>query len=173
MKSIEERAKEWGEHIVETTPYDVVNGGIVMEPTDLMIGDWVLFSDNPLKVQFIYNDGYDDVVAEIKEESITEEGVCEEIKYVSLVNCSPIPLTPEILEKNGFDFVKGSDNRSVWNGQWIYKGLELATCCLNREGNWPCYINIYDSNIKCEYVHQLQQVLRLAGLEDIANNFKI
>ena len=26
MKTIEERAKEWGEHIVETTPYDVVNG---------------------------------------------------------------------------------------------------------------------------------------------------
>lgn len=26
MKTIEERAKEWGEHIFETTPYDVVNG---------------------------------------------------------------------------------------------------------------------------------------------------
>ena len=85
----------------------------------------------------------------------------------------PIPLTPEILEKNGFDFVKGSDNRSVWNGWWIYKGLELATCCLNREGNWPCYINIYDSNIKCEYVHQLQHALRLCGLDELANNFKV
>ena len=28
MKTIEERAKEWGEHIVETTPYDVVNGKV-------------------------------------------------------------------------------------------------------------------------------------------------
>ena len=28
MKSIEERAKEWSEHIVETTPYDVVNGKV-------------------------------------------------------------------------------------------------------------------------------------------------
>ena len=28
MKTIEERAKEWGEHIVEATPYDVVNGKI-------------------------------------------------------------------------------------------------------------------------------------------------
>lgn len=26
MKTIEERAKEWGEHIFETTPYDVVDG---------------------------------------------------------------------------------------------------------------------------------------------------
>ena len=28
MKTIEERAKEWGEHIVENTPYDVVNGKV-------------------------------------------------------------------------------------------------------------------------------------------------
>lgn len=26
METIEERAKEWGEHIVETTPYDVTDG---------------------------------------------------------------------------------------------------------------------------------------------------
>lgn len=26
MKTIEDRAREWGEHIVETTPYDVVDG---------------------------------------------------------------------------------------------------------------------------------------------------
>ena len=143
-----------------------------MKVTDLMIGDWVIFSDNPLKVQHIYNDG-DDIVAGIIEEGIDGEGIHEEIKYVPLVNCSPIPLTPEILEKNGFDFVKGSDNRSIWNGWWIYKNLELATCCLNREGNWPCYINICDSNIKCEYVHQLQHALRLCGLDELADNFKL
>ena len=85
----------------------------------------------------------------------------------------PIPLTPEILEKNGFGFVKSSDRDSVWNGWWINKGLELATCCLDKEGNWPCYINIYDSNIKCEYVHQLQHALRLCGLDDLADNFKV
>ena len=28
MKTIEERAKEWGEHIVETTPYDVADGKV-------------------------------------------------------------------------------------------------------------------------------------------------
>ena len=85
----------------------------------------------------------------------------------------PISLTPEILKKNGFGFVKSSNRDSVWNGQWIYKGLELATCCLNRDDNWPCYINIYDSNIKCEYVHQLQHALRLCGLDELANNFKV
>lgn len=77
----------------------------------------------------------------------------------------PIPLTPEILEKSGFGFIKSDNTESVWNGWWIYEGLELATACLDREGNWPCFINIYDSNIKCEYVHQLQHALHLCKIK--------
>ena len=90
-----------------------------------------------------------------------------------IVDAEGIPLTPEILEKNGFCFVKSSDRDTAWNGWWIYKGLELAVCCLDRNANWPCYINIIDSNIKCEYVHQLQHALRLCELDDLADNFKI
>ena len=39
MKRIEERAKEWGEHIVETTPYDVVNGKACVFVEDRNIAD--------------------------------------------------------------------------------------------------------------------------------------
>ena len=39
MKTIEERAKEWGEHIVETTPYDVVNGKVCVFVEDRDIAD--------------------------------------------------------------------------------------------------------------------------------------
>ena len=39
MKTIEERAKEWGEHIVETTPYDVVNGKACVFAKDRNIAD--------------------------------------------------------------------------------------------------------------------------------------
>ena len=39
MKSIEERAKEWGEHIVETTPYDVVDGKVCVFVEDRDIAD--------------------------------------------------------------------------------------------------------------------------------------
>ena len=39
MKTIEERAKEWGEHIVETTPYDVVNGKACVFVEDRNISD--------------------------------------------------------------------------------------------------------------------------------------
>ena len=34
MKNIQERAKEWSEHIVETTPYDVVNGEVCVFAKD-------------------------------------------------------------------------------------------------------------------------------------------
>ena len=135
-----------------------------MKATDLMIGDWVKTGHLDYnKVQEIARDN--------------------DMQWYISFACSatlfrayefePVSLTPEILEKNGFGFVKSSDTDSVWNGWWINKGLELATSRLDKEGNWPCYINIYDSNIKCEYVHQLQHALRLCGLDDIADNFKV
>ena len=39
MKNIQERAKEWSEHIVETTPYDVVNGKVCVFAKDRDIAD--------------------------------------------------------------------------------------------------------------------------------------
>lgn len=41
MKTIKERAKEWGEHIFETTPYDVVNGKACVFVEDRDITDVV------------------------------------------------------------------------------------------------------------------------------------
>lgn len=134
-----------------------------MKATDLMIGDWI-------------DTGYHDY-------NKVQEIARDDMQWYISFACSatlfrayefgPVPLTPEILEKNGFCFVKSSDRDTVWNGWWIYKGLELGTCCLDREGNWPCCINITDSNIKCEYVHQLQHALRLCALDELADNFKL
>ena len=39
MKTIDERAKEWGEHIVETTTYDVVDGKACVFVEDRNIAD--------------------------------------------------------------------------------------------------------------------------------------
>ena len=135
-----------------------------MKVTDLMIGDWIdIGYHNYKKVQEIARDN--------------------DMQWYISFDCSvtlfhayefePIPLTPEILKKNGFCFVKSSDRDTVWNGWWIYKGLELGTCCLDREDNWPCCINIVDSNIECKYVHQLQHALRLCELDELADNFKL
>ena len=135
-----------------------------MKAKDLMIGDWVLDTcGNPIQVKELLEDGINGDWEGA--ECYGVEAIYDDIK--------PIQLTPEILEKNGFYFVKSSDRDTVWNGWWIYKGLELGVCCLDREGNWPCCINITDSNVPCEYVHQLQHALRLCGLNEVADNFKI
>ena len=72
----------------------------------------------------------------------------------------PIPLTPEILEKNGWWY----DVEDMWLHDEVDFGIERW------RGRFQCY-NI--NQIKLDSVHQLQQVLRLAGLTEMANNFKI
>ena len=133
-----------------------------MKATELMIGDWVMFN-NPLKVQYIYNNGYDDVVAEIIEEGINDEGEYEEIRYVPSTYCSPIPLTPEILEKNGWK------ETQYWHE--YQDGKNTIQCCLPDMRGRINGIEI--ENFKCEYVHQYQHLLRLCGLDELADNFEI
>ena len=134
-----------------------------MEAKELMIGDWVIFGDEPLKVQHIYNNGYDDIVAEIVEDGTNEYGVYEEIKDVPVVYCSPIPLTPEILEKNGWKrrevFMDMKADENI-NFSWT----DLYGESLFRNSYYMC---------DCEYVHTLQHALRLCGLNELADNFKV
>lgn len=135
-----------------------------MKSNELIIGDWVKFMDEPLKVQYVYNNGYDDIVAETMEEFLDEDGViCEEIKDVPLINCSPIPLTPEILEKNGWK------EAEYWHE--YQDGGNIIQCCLPDMRGRINGIEI--ENFKCEYVHQYQHLLRLCGLNELADNFKI
>ena len=75
----------------------------------------------------------------------------------------PIELTPEILEKNGW---KESE---YWHE---YKdGENIIQCCLPDMRGRINGIEI--ENFKCEYVHQYQHALRLCGLNELADNFKI
>lgn len=140
-----------------------------MKANELMIGDWVTFGDEPLKVQHIYNNGYDDVVAEITEEFLDEDGViCEEIKDVPLVNCSPIQLTPEILVKNGFIKVNSQryDYGSPDNDCYVKVNPKKNMIHVNgRNAN----SNLYSHS----FVHELQRALRLCGLNELADNFKV
>ena len=72
----------------------------------------------------------------------------------------PIALTPEILEKNGWlNFI---------DDLWLHEEVSFYIEKLN--GRFQCY----DINqIKLDSVNQLQQTLRLCGLNELADNFKI
>jgi hypothetical protein len=66
----------------------------------------------------------------------------------------PIPLTSEILEKNGFVYVGG--------GFFSYDTVDL----FYEDGKFYFVREAgYDKLLKVEHVHQLQHALRLAGIE--------
>ena len=93
----------------------------------------------------------------------------------------PIVLTPEILEKNGWQsFVPTAytccqnhisiknegDIHIVWN--WDEGTLSIwISYSEDEEGTNPNLI------APVKYVHDLQDALRLAGMTDMANNFKV
>ena len=93
----------------------------------------------------------------------------------------PISLTSEILEKNGWIQCKYETCKSLYE----YKGLHLRHTMIKRSnGRWVANVDgIVEKfpdeythsflRINVFYVHELQHVLRIAGMTDLANNFKV
>lgn len=80
--------------------------------------------------------------------------------YLRNLQVKPIPLTTEILEKNGWWF----DTEDTWRHDEVNFTIEKWN------GRYQCY----DVNqIKLDSVHELQRALRCCGLWNLANNLKI
>ena len=125
-----------------------------MKAADLMIGDWVgrVFDDKRIIEDYRQVDWIR-----------TGEIGMRYCKVWSIGCIEPIPLTPEILEKNGWK------ETEYWHE---YKdGNTIIQCSLHKI--WGIINEIEIEHFKCEYVHQLQHLLRLCGLDELANNFKI
>jgi hypothetical protein len=120
-----------------------------MDYKELMCGDWVKVEQTTEIVNAIVLGVYKD-------------GINYEVNYsgVRATNqihtdyVSPIPLTEEILVKNGF----GKVNNQYFFGQVEVK--ELRDC-------WVVTINKKDADIdiNIHYVHQLQHLLWLCGID--------
>ena len=125
-----------------------------MKATELMFGDLVCLKDDtkyelPLKV-----DG-------VIEDDISLEGEGFLGGFDGLIR--PIPITPEILEKNGWK------ETEYWHE---YKdGNTIIQYSLSNI--WGIINGIEIEHFKCEYVHQYQHLLRLCGLDELADNFKV
>ena len=131
----------------------------MISANELMIGDWVKFTSK-------YGYGTGQVVGIEPLEGTAEpttfiiwkrdkEGNTKFFVGVSKICVEPIPITPEILEKNGF----------VYNAIPFVDGWEQFGLTLYRGGNGyriNCGINV---SLIIDYVHQLQHALRLCGIE--------
>ena len=86
----------------------------------------------------------------------------------------PIPITQEILEKNGFK------HRIIDCAEYYYIADDYYDITIS-EWSDSIWLVRYDctemstphEQMTCSYVHQLQNFLRLLGLSELADNFKV
>lgn len=134
-----------------------------MKANELMIGDWIFYGDKPVKVlQLSENSKYDWV--------------------------KPIPLTYEILKKNGWRHhaTYGSIEDETLEEIYMLYRYSFEVIFNNKEaisirhfvskeddGYDKLLIDYRDNGYKPMYVHTLQHALRLYGLDELADNFKV
>lgn len=138
-----------------------------MKPNELMIGDWVEHASGKY-FQVTRNDMRGDGSMHF---------ACGHPHLWEYNNeFSPIPLTEEILERNGF--VKMSNCPYAVSYMWSTGGVaEFADVTIGvcqdhaDKWRWDCLtlkIHLYKGDIKLNkirYVHQLQHALRLCGID--------
>lgn len=131
-------------------------GGIVMKCKEFQIGDWIQDENgSPMQITNV-GDDYAYATFEGNEGDPWEFDDKDD-------RSEPIPLTPEILEKNGWK------ETQYW---YEYQdGKNTIQCCLPDMRGRINGIEI--EHFKCEYVHQYQHLLRLCGLDELADNFKV
>ncbi|MBR6132535.1 MAG: hypothetical protein IKQ20_11845 [Bacteroidales bacterium] len=130
-----------------------------MKASELMIGDWVRCTD-PKPFRII------DIETEWRTPYFSVNGT--DRLGVDGGDLQPIPLTGEILEKNGFH--RSADN----NYEYVYEYRDDDTiiCCPKGTGciNAYGYITLHIGcatieELPTDYVHELQHALRLCGVE--------
>lgn len=126
--------------------------------SDLSVGDWIHhdFYEAEMRVITIFGD-----TERIVAESNSGHGVTCHLDHFS-----PIPLTPEILAENGF--IKNGEYNEWSTGNWEdipFIGISLSRQSM-RIKNLGTDIFLENKEV---YVHQLQNALRLAGVEKEIN----
>ena len=79
----------------------------------------------------------------------------------------PIPLTPDILKKNGFEVTRNitsSGNKDVWSLR-VSKNKVFHITEHHNKRQFPYFWIELGSNSDIKYVHQLQHALGLCGIE--------
>ena len=142
---------------------------VTIKCKELMVGDWCR-SEHGFPMQ-ITNVGDDYAYA-------TFEGFDWELDDKDFQPCA-IEITPELLKYNGWDVFTYEIGVATYTTYCSKK--EAGNYLEWKRGTHSIWFD-YDKDsdgvyadilVPCEYVHQLQQVLRLAGMTELANNFKV
>ena len=139
-----------------------------MEATELMIGDVVYVTpDKTGRVCTVNRSNTGNAFVLVKDERYTH----------SLVNITPIPLTPEILKKNGIGDIEDDEFASAYIESFekpqfqFCKNINLLIGTDYKGRFWvKSILNTIDD---IRYVHELQHALRMCGQNDLADNFSV
>lgn len=96
---------------------------------------------------------------------------------VPIEELEPIPLTEEMLKVNGFEDFYESCYRKEYD-LWLCDGKHCVAYKFSKKTSANNILRIYiDGNVNVAthilYVHELQHALRLCGLNEFSDNFKV
>lgn len=150
----------------------------------LMIGDLVSYNGTPIKVENIHGDciNYSPDIPYVQEEF-----------FIDIADVKPIPLTAEILERIGFYWGYTSSEEDSINNMptdipmsmpdkhWCYdneNGGEITIELPNESDGGHITVSNNDRWIEFFFdkpisLHELQQMLRVCGLNELADNFRL
>lgn len=132
-----------------------------MKVNELMIGDWVRYHSKLIKVTSLY-------AKPTKEGDFVSNEVGWSYDASTWVDgdfIEPIPLTPEILERNGFV-------KDAW-GEWWHRFTDGFGSDFQLSITESGFSMKDIGNAKINFVHQFQHALRLYGLNELADNLKL
>ncbi len=122
-----------------------------MEFKDLRIGNWVEYRNKPTQIcgmtekeVQIYNPHYNKRLGNLPKELI------QSIDFIK-----PIKITDKFMVDNGF---KNNTKVDYCIPCWQKKGIELEI--------YPDNMLLYSDNIKIRYIHELQNLLSVIGIDD-------
>jgi len=135
----------------------------ILKPEDLMVGDWFRFryKDFPLNNEVVLTFRIERINDEIGYVWSKDGRICKPERL------EPIPLTPEILEKNGFEkYEQGGEWVDMWmafgeGGEYDIEVEFRNSGMIRTKVDGPTYLNTCD----IKYLHQLQHCLRIVGID--------
>lgn len=112
---------------------------------NLMVGDWVQ-SDGKLILVFHLD---------------SEMGEINRVNYGSIKNIQPLPLTPDLMER-----IEGFKRRGI-NHDYIFGNIRICFCWDNKFRWVSSNYDLLDDELVFEYLHELQQLIRLFCKKEI------
>lgn len=132
-----------------------------MKANELQIGDWVLWGEPHSNIDGDYDLTFGAHTITMADFAWLYQKDWEDNEELEFVK--PIQLDEEILLANGFEKSYTDNQNAHYSRSGVGVTLNLASYTTTIMGKL----------IVLHYVHELQHALRLCGLNDLADNFKV